>query len=1391
MAGLSKDVELIFKGTDNVTPTIKNVRKNVADLTSAIQDQLQAADKGEGSINDLAKAYGGLKAAQGDVNEIVKVATAYERQTVALGEQSAKVADAKAKLEALNAQVSGAEAPTKRLANARDAAERKLAAALAKEQELAAAVRESGSALEAAGGDSKDFAHTLDMIRTAALETARALRDAAAAKETFGTRQAAGQGNIAAAGELDQFNKLAAGSGLPQAQIAFLSTLDGKLQALNAAIREDQASMAALNAELSSRASGDAASRAAALKTQLEEADAAAKRLAATQGFRQMATEIEAGARDISRFGAQLDSNAASGRRFADTIQSILAPTQAATTTLAGLDSVLAQAESVMDGTKRRTSEYNAELNNLQSASAGINGIAKLIDDFERQSAATATARSEMEAAQAEVLKLSSDMKQAAAPTQEMANALKQAEANLENAGRAFQTESAKLNTLDASLKKTGVDTRNLALAQTQLTAAAERAAAAQSKVAAKTSGKGSFLGLRPDEMTNLGYQINDIVVSLASGQAPGRVFLQQGAQIGQIIPGAFSKIIRFAGPLAIIGTILFTVASAMKKSADEAQHLQTGIGIVAELGNGSKVTAAEFAALADTLDKAGVKADDARKALVQLGADGLNTNQMKAYLDTAQAVADVTGVKLTDALETVRSSFQGGMEDIIKLQKETGIYSDAELDLIQNLYDQGKADEARTTALQIYETKMQGIAAQQAGPWKIATDQLSQAWSNFLGWLGRTEPFEAMKRNLHALALGAAFTAAVINNVASGKGLDLDGATRIAMGLKLPGASVAKPAAADPNRHTAAGREIARDDALKLQIANARTPAEKKLAQALQVRRNAEKEAAQAGLSTAETQAHIAAATAAANSKFDEAQGKRDASAEKRRESAARAAAKRAAAAAKALKDEQEAIQKGVEQIDVAAEKKGGESLQSKLRAVDEQYAKLFRDIDEYSRKTNGKGLIGGLTIAQVREHIKAQEQILKNYVQMGDYEEKIGDLEKERDEKLKDIADQVARGILSPEDGLNQSKAVIDDIASQVADMAQEALAFATALEEAKPSPQLEAFIAKMRALMQTNALGNAGLKASTTKSFIDAGQTDLNKMVQERTALIDRENVLVATGVETYAAAQKKIQGFYKDTNKAIQDQINHILALAEAFKNGTPEQQRYYKALAAGLATVSQESEGSSQSFINLKAKITDILTTNIVGFINSVAGAFAKMVSGQESVLGFLAEIGRAFLSMIANILQTVATLIIEALVLDAVDKATGGILKPLLQVTAAAVQIRHEGGVIGEPAGRTRNVSPLAFANAPRYHGGGIAGLAPDEHAAILRKGEEVLTEADPRHRDNGGLQSGGKGPTGIRQVLAVGDDEIAAAMAGGAGEKVILTHIRRNRASIKQSLEL
>ncbi len=72
--------------------------------------------------------------------------------------------------------------------------------------------------------------------------------------------------------------------------------------------------------------------------------------------------------------------------------------------------------------------------------------------------------------------------------------------------------------------------------------------------------------------------------------------------------------------------------------------------------------------------------------------------------------------------------------------------------------------------------------------------------------------------------------------------------------------------------------------------------------------------------------------------------------------------------------------------------------------------------------------------------------------------------------------------------------------------------------------------------------------------------------------------------------------------------------------------------------------------------------------------------------------------------------------------------------------------VKHAGGVVGNSGSWSRNLNPLMFGAAPRYHTGGFAGLAPDEVAAVLQKGEEVITEHDPRHTRNGGRQRGGGG---------------------------------------------
>lgn len=54
---------------------------------------------------------------------------------------------------------------------------------------------------------------------------------------------------------------------------------------------------------------------------------------------------------------------------------------------------------------------------------------------------------------------------------------------------------------------------------------------------------------------------------------------------------------------------------------------------------------------------------------------------------------------------------------------------------------------------------------------------------------------------------------------------------------------------------------------------------------------------------------------------------------------------------------------------------------------------------------------------------------------------------------------------------------------------------------------------------------------------------------------------------------------------------------------------------------------------------------------------------------------------------------------------------------------------QHSGGIVGASGDFFRQIGS--------YHNGGIVGVRPDEQLSLLKKGEEVLTESDPRHRNN------------------------------------------------------
>lgn len=105
----------------------------------------------------------------------------------------------------------------------------------------------------------------------------------------------------------------------------------------------------------------------------------------------------------------------------------------------------------------------------------------------------------------------------------------------------------------------------------------------------------------------------------------------------------------------------------------------------------------------------------------------------------------------------------------------------------------------------------------------------------------------------------------------------------------------------------------------------------------------------------------------------------------------------------------------------------------------------------------------------------------------------------------------------------------------------------------------------------------------------------------------------------------------------------------------------------------------------------------------------------------------------------------------------------------------------HTGAVIGGAGATPRAVSPLAFADAPRYHNGGMLGLRPDEVPFIGLRGERVLNPAETYAYNAGMARAGGDGGQ-MAEMVGLLRQLVAGQTAGAAsgGTSVVLVDDQR-----------
>lgn len=189
--------------------------------------------------------------------------------------------------------------------------------------------------------------------------------------------------------------------------------------------------------------------------------------------------------------------------------------------------------------------------------------------------------------------------------------------------------------------------------------------------------------------------------------------------------------------------------------------------------------------------------------------------------------------------------------------------------------------------------------------------------------------------------------------------------------------------------------------------------------------------------------------------------------------------------------------------------------------------------------------------------------------------------------------------------------------------------------------------------------------------------------------------------------------------------------------------------------------------------SLGYKATQVLKSALTTF-------FTDLADGSKSASDALRDF---VLNFVRGMAQIAAQALATYLVLQLLDAIYPGLGKATAATMGAASN--HSGGMAGA-GGVKRQLPALLFAGAPRYHSGGVAGLGADEVPAVLKKGEEVLTKNDPRHRYNGGLAA--EGQRGNQRFIFIDDERrVEDYLNAPDSDEVFVQKIGRNAGAIRE----
>ncbi len=349
---------------------------------------------------------------------------------------------------------------------------------------------------------------------------------------------------------------------------------------------------------------------------------------------------------------------------------------------------------------------------------------------------------------------------------------------------------------------------------------------------------------------------------------------------------------------------------------------------------------------------------------------------------------------------------------------------------------------------------------------------------------------------------------------------------------------------------------------------------------------------------------------------------------------------------------------------------------------------------------------------------------------------EDKLVEQAKKEEEANQKIVDDLKRQLL----GLrNERQAFIEQALSRLSDNADESKISQTRDIAGRLFDQ-KAFADAKKVL---DDLARQIEKTTDKKqAFVDEYLAKLPKGISKE--VIDRTKEWAAVAYDQIQAREKldklKEEGkqLTESDKTATEGYADQVAKLNELLNAGAISQNIYNRAKSKAaeqlLAGRTDPQAGALRAFASYQKE-----AENTAG---AVEKAFGEAMKATEDAIVNMVTSGKISLSSLGDfadsIVADITRMFVQKSITGPLFKALSGSMESggFLDSIMSALSF-HEGGTVGETSARLM-VPSYVFAGAPRYHGGGIAGLKPDEVPAILQRGEEVISRKDRKSRSAG-----------------------------------------------------